>query len=448
MKTLRVFAFLILVILAASCSKDLVINQPNQISDQENSLKSALLVRKIAVMSDIHYLDPTLLLNGAAQGTAFKNYLKTDPKLIEFSDPILKKAISEIVAEKPDILLIPGDLTKDGENVSHKTVAKLLKQISGYGIKVFVIPGNHDINNPEAVAYNGNNSSPTPSISALDFANIYSDFGYKNAISRDINSLSYVCEPFSKVWILGIDDCKYYMNGSLETVSGVIKDGTMQWIKARLAEAKSKNITVLGMMHHGIVEHFTGQETLDPGYVTDHWETNSDALADAGLRFMFTGHYHANDITMRKTINNNELFDIETGSLVTPPSPYRIIRMDLNNICIDTKHITSINSFLPLGLNFVTYSNIFMSGHVDEIFTYMLSSAPYNIPLVTAMMIAPRFKNAVVAHYAGDEHISADEQAKDDLVGQMVPMLGIVLHNLWTDLPPADNQYCISIRKN
>ena len=448
MKTLRVFAFLILVMLAASCSKELVINQPDQVSDQENSLKSALLVKKIAVMSDIHYLDPSLLLNGAAQGTAFKTYLKTDPKLIEFSDPIFKKAISEIVAQKPDILLIPGDLTKDGEKIGHKSVAKFLKQISGYGIKVFVIPGNHDINNPEAVVYNGNNSFPTPSISASDFVSIYSDFGYKNAISRDINSLSYVCEPFYKVWILGIDDCKYYMNGSLATVGGVIKDGTMHWIQDRLAEAKRKNITVLGMMHHGIMEHFTGQETMDPGYVTDNWETNSDALADAGLRFMFTGHFHANDITMRKSPGNNELFDIETGSLVTPPSPYRLMTMDLNNLCIDTKHITSINSTLPLGLNFVTYSNIFMSAHVDEIFTYMLSNDPYNMPLVTAMMVAPRFKNGVLAHYAGDEHITAEEQAKDDLVGQMAPILGVVLHNLWTDLPPTDNQYCISIRKN
>ncbi len=448
MKTLRVFAFLILVMLAASCSKDLVINQPDQVSDQENSLKSALLIKKIAVMSDIHYLDPSLLLNGAAQGTAFKTYLKTDPKLIEFSDPILKKAISEIVAQKPNILLIPGDLTKDGEKVSHKSMAKFLKQISGYGIKVFVIPGNHDINNPEAVAYNGNNSSPTPSISAPDFVNIYSDFGYKNAISRNINSLSYVCEPFYKVWILGIDDCKYYMNGSLATVSGVIKDGTMKWIKNRLAEAKRRNITVLGMMHHGIIEHFTGQETLNPGYVTDNWEANSDALADAGLRFMFTGHFHANDITMRKSLCNNEIFDIETGSLVTPPSPYRLINMDLDNLCLDTKHITSINSTLPLGLNFVTYSNIFMSAHVDEIFTYMLSHDPYNMPLVTAMMVAPRFKNAVMAHYAGDEHITAEEQAKDDVVGQLAPILGIVLHNLWTNLPPADNQYCISIKKN
>ncbi len=446
MKTMNVFVFLSLVILAVCCTKDPFMNQTDQQSDQENSLKSALPHLKIAVMSDIHFLDPTLLTNGAATGAAFQTYLNYDPKLIQFSGPILSEALAEIVAAKPDLLLIPGDLTKDGEKVSHETMAILLKQVSDLGIKVFVIPGNHDINNPEAVAYNGNDATPVPSISADDFANIYSGFGYQDAISRDVNSLSYICEPFNKVWILGIDDCKYYMNGSLATVSGLIKEGTMNWIQDRLAEAKKKNITVFAMMHHGIVEHYSGQQTLDPGYVTDNWQMKADALIDAGLRVMFTGHYHANDITMR-TKGNNALFDIETGSLVTPPSPFRIISMDPNNMNIDTKHITTIAVPFPPGLDFVTYSNLFISGHLDGIFTYMLTNNPYNVPLATATTIAPLFRNAFMAHYAGDEHITPEEKAKDDYAGLLSPQLGIILHNLWTDLSPADNQYTIDMRK-
>lgn len=446
MKTLKVFVFLILAILAASCTKDLVIYQPDQLTDQENALKSAMPHLKIAVMSDIHFLDPTLFTNDAGAGTAFQNYLNFDPKLIELSAPILMKAIAEIVAEKPDILLIPGDLTKDGEKVSHETMAVLLKQIADRGVKVFVIPGNHDINNPEAQAYDGNNSSPTPSISANDFADIYAGFGYNDAISRDDNSLSYICEPFNKVWILGIDDCKYDMNETLAIVSGVIKEGTMNWILEKLAEARKKNITVLAMMHHGIMEHYAGQATLDAGYVTDNWQTNSDALIDAGLRVLFTGHYHANDITMR-TKGNNTLFDIETGSLVTPPSPFRIIGMDPNHMYIDTKHVTSIDVPFPPGLDFVTYSNLFISGHLDGIFTYMLQSPPYNVPAEIVTGIAPLFRNAFMAHYAGDEHITPEEQAQDDYVAGLSPQLGMVLHSLWTDLPPSDNKLIIDMRK-
>src|SRR6201986_4908873 len=85
---------------------------------------------KIAVVSDIHYMDPSLLKNNASAGAAFQAYLDADPKLIEFSDPIFRTVIAQLKSEKPDILLIPGDLTKDGEKVSHQTMITLLKQLT------------------------------------------------------------------------------------------------------------------------------------------------------------------------------------------------------------------------------------------------------------------------------------------------------------------------------
>lgn len=446
MKALNYFLFLFLALWAVSCSKEMLVNQPEQTVGETNGLKSATIGLKIAVMSDIHYLDQSLMKNGAAAGLAFQTYLNSDPKLIEFSDPIFRETVSQIIAAKPDILLIPGDLTKDGERICHRTMVKLLKQISEVGIKVFVIPGNHDINNPEAVSYNGNNSSPVPSISSSDFGNIYGDFGYKNAISRDEHSLSYVCQPFHNTWILGIDACKYYENvpGGLAKVSGAIKSGTMKWIRERLADAKKRNITVLAMMHHGLVEHYMGQQSLDPGYVIDDWESASDILADAGLKVIFTGHYHANDISMRVK-GNHTLFDVETGSLVTPPSPYRIVVMDKEHLHVDTKHITSIHASLPYGLRFVPYSKMFLSGHLDGIFTYMLSSPPYSVPGEYISDIAPLFRNAFMAHYAGDECITPEEQYKDDQVALLSPLLGMALQGLWTDLPPSDNHLVLDI---
>ena len=200
------------------------------------------------------------------------------------------------------------------------------------------------------------------------------------------------------------------------------------------------------MMHHGIMEHYTGQQTIDPGYVTDNWQTDADALIDAGLRVIFTGHYHANDITVRAK-DGNALYDIETGSLVTPPSPFRLINMDPNFMYIDTKHIVSINSTFPEGLDFVTYSNMFLSGHLDGIFNYMLSNPPYSVPVTITEQIAPLFTHAMMAHYAGDEHITPLEQVQDQYVEQLSPQLGMVLHSWWTDLPPSDNQYTLDIRK-
>ena len=240
------FVFIIsLIFLTASCTKDFLEDETPLVSDNTTDvLKCKPQQLKIAVISDIHYIAPTLLKNGAANGEAFQTYLNFDPKLIEFSDPILRKVIAQLKHDRPDIVLIPGDLTKDGEKLSHEAVARILQQLTDCGIKVFVIPGNHDINNPEAVAYNGNNTHPTPIIQARDFPKIYADFGYKNSLSSDANSLSYISQPYNGLWILAIDDCEYYDNTNTAIVAGNIKPGTMTWIREKLKEAKKNNTSL------------------------------------------------------------------------------------------------------------------------------------------------------------------------------------------------------------
>jgi predicted phosphodiesterase len=392
---------------------------------------------KIAVVSDIHYMDPSLLKNNAAAGTAFQDYLAADPKLIEFSDPIFRTVIAQLKFEKPDILLIPGDLTKDGELVSHKTMVGLLRQLSDVHIKVFVVPGNHDINNPEARTYNGNTATPTPSISAADFSSLYADYGYRNAIDRDPNSLSYVCQPYPNLWILGLDDCEYYDNKDIAIVAGKIKPETMKWALDRLQEAKKRHITVFGMMHHNMIEHYVGQTQLDPGYVTDNWEAEADAFMKAGMSVIFTGHYHANDITRRVT-GDRVLYDIETGSLVTAPIPYRILTMNRNEFDIETRHVTSIHASLPGGLSFPDYSNQFLVQHLDGYFDYFLQNA-YGLPSDLAAYGAPLFRNAIMAHFAGDEMINPVDSANDKVLADISPEIGGALSSLWTDINTTDN---------
>jgi len=393
---------------------------------------------KIAVVSDIHYMDASLLKHNAASGAAFQAYLAADPKLLEYSDPIFRKCISLIIAEKPDILLIPGDLTKDGEKVSHQAMAKLLKQFDKANIRVFLIPGNHDVNNPEAAQYDGDNAQPAPSISSNDFASYYSNYGYSNAISRDPHSLSYVAQAAPGLWIMGLDACEYENNTNIAIVAGRLKPETRQWALTWMAEAKSKHVVLVGMMHHGIMEHYAGQNQLDPGYVVDDNESIAHDFTMAGLSFMFTGHYHANDITSRSD-GDKILYDIETGSMVTPPSPYRIITVKGTNMEISTKHITDISVPMPGGLDFPTYSNLFLSAHLDGYMSYALSNPPYSLPIELVDMGAPLLRDGFMAHYAGDEKITPEEQSKVDAFGAFVPELGAAINSLFTDLPPADN---------
>ncbi len=420
--------------LASSCMKE---NPLTNFPDKGGHIGNGNQL-KIAIVSDIHYMAASLLKNNANTGAAFQAYLDQDPKLIEFSDPIFRQCIKQVLADKPDILLIPGDLTKDGEKVSHQDLVKLLKQFDYAHIKVFVVPGNHDVNNPESAQYDGDNASPAPTITASDFANFYAGYGYANAIDRDPHSLSYVAQAAPGIWIMGLDACEYELNTNIAIVGGRLKPETQKWALNWIAEAKKRHVVLCGMMHHGIVEHYTGQNQLDPGYVIDDYENIAHDFTVAGLSIMFTGHYHANDITSRAD-GDKTLYDIETGSMVTAPIPYRIITISGQDMNITTKYITSISAPLPGGLDLPTYAHMFLSNHLDGYIGYAISNPPYSLPTELVSMGTPLLRDGFLSHYAGDEKITPEDQAANDAFSQYVPPLGDAVNSLFTDLAPADN---------
>ena len=130
---------------------------------------------KIAVISDLHVMAPELLVS---EGSAIEEYLARDRKMLRESSEILETLVSDIITLKPDLTLVTGDLTKDGERVSHQLVAEQLQRLVDAGIQVLVVPGNHDINNPDAKVFDGDNTIPTETITRSEFADIYRNMGY------------------------------------------------------------------------------------------------------------------------------------------------------------------------------------------------------------------------------------------------------------------------------
>ena len=439
MKHKMLFTVVMLSLLSFSCKKELA-NEPG-FSPSDNTLSEKKKENgqlKIAIVSDIHYMHPSLLINNGASGAAFQNYLNQDPKLLQYSDPIWRQAMAEIIKERPDILLVPGDVTKDGEKISNQAMAGFFNQLRATGMKVYVIPGNHDINNAKAKLYDGNNDYPVEQTSNADFESIYGNLGYNDAISRDPNSLSYVVQPQPDLRIIGIDASKYEEYGpSGDVAAGRIKPQTLTWILAQLALAKQQHITVFAMMHHNLIEHYAGQTQIDPGYVIDDWEHVANTLMDAGLKIIFTGHYHANDISTY-VHNGNTLFDIETGSLVTAPSPYRIVTMKNKKLEVKTNTVTRINANLPGGLYFDAYSNTFLTQHLDGYFNYYLTNL-LGAPPQVANFASPLFRNGIMAHFAGDEKMPPDQRKKINELAAMSQQLAGIVTTLWTDTGEKDN---------
>lgn len=441
MKTLRYFVPFLLLLAIGACSKD---DQELSLpaDSQSNTLKCGNRAIKIAVVSDLHLMNPSLL---KSNGTAFQMYLMQDPKLLAESEAILQQIIAKLLYERPDLVLISGDLTKDGELVSHRLMIRQLQLLERNHIKVLVIPGNHDINNPDAKLFDGDNAIPVPSITPSDFAKLYADFGYKHAIARDPNSLSYVAEPIRGLRVIALDANEYYNNSSTYcVVAGHIKDGTMQWVKDQLSEANAKGKMVIGMMHHGLVEHFMGESVIFPDYLVDDWAAKADELAQAGLKVIFSGHFHANDAVQRP-VNGLSIVDVETGSAVIYDSPYRIINLMDKKLYINTKHIERI--FYPGlgGISFHDYEKAFTLNGTGIQAKYMLMNPPYSVPESVADQIAPVFAEAMLAHLAGDETISDEANAKLQAVYEVSHDLYNILLGLYTDLPPTDGSLVVNL---
>jgi hypothetical protein len=232
-------------------------------------------------------------------------------------------------------------------------------------------------------------------------------------------------------------------------VGGSIKQETMTWILARLAEAEAKGKTVFGMMHHGILNHFTDEESLFKGFVVDRSSTVSDSLMNAELRVMFTGHFHANDI-VKKTSGNTFLFDIETGSTVCYPCPYRMMTyLKDSALIISTNTITHNDYPLPAGQTFSDYVKQKAYVNLDSLLTKAYTSS--NCTYETARKFAPRIRNAIMAHFAGDERLfSTHEMDSIDLtitrLGSNFSWLRPYCLSIWTDLPPTDNSVMIYLK--
>jgi 3',5'-cyclic AMP phosphodiesterase CpdA len=443
MKNFRVIVPVVMLLTLAACNKEYreLSMQPSTKGENETYCLGPKTL-KIAVLSDLHFMDPSLLKK---DGSAFQMYLMQDPKLLAESGAILQQILIKLVIEKPDLVLISGDLTKDGELVSHKSLLKQLQILGLNHIKVLVVPGNHDINNPDAKMFDGDNAISVATITPDNFKSLYADYGYKTAIARDPNSLSYVSEPFKDLRILALDANEYYNNSPVySVVAGNIKDATMEWAKKQLADAKAKGKTVIGMMHHGIIEHFMGESVMFPDYLVDNWGTRADDLMQAGLKVIFTGHFHANDATQRVS-GNLTLTDIETGSPVIWESPYRIINLVNNKLYIKTNHIEHIIFPGLHGISFPVYEKAFSLNGFAIQAKYMLMSPPYSVPDDVATQIAPVFADAMLAHFGGDEIITPEAAAKIQSVAEISPDLANILYGLYTDLPPEDNSLIVDL---
>lgn len=406
---------------------------------------------RFAVLSDLHYMDESLL---GSTGSAIQIEKNQNPLMFERSGIIIPQTIEMIASNfQPRVLVLNGDLTKDGSLVSHQAIITQLENASKLGMRVLVIPGARDINNFNASRYSGDNKTSVPSISVEKFKTLYHNFGYDIAFSQDHNSLSYACEPQKGIYVLMLDTNQYEENSDSSPYNdkSKLKPETIEWIKTIIEQAKDERKTILTFMHGSFLETFEGEATHFPEHLMENANEVANTLANLGLKVVFTGHNHVQDITEYISEEGNKITQVETGSLLAYPNPFRIIELKTNQqLSIKSKKFSEFYMGSEEA-NFESTSKSEFSKHYSVYINNILSSR-FN---VSGDLLTIGTNSATEV---GCIHSKGDEARPDDNSWIGIGMLkgnngsireaGVMLEKMDTDKFPPDNNFTLYLSGN
>jgi predicted phosphodiesterase len=248
---------------------------------------------RFGILTDIHYAD-------APDNHELNRYFRESLKKVAECTELMNE-------QKVDFLIELGDLKDQGDPPNETETLKYLESIENV-LKKFKGPlyhvlGNHDFD----------------SISKLQFLEVVSDYGFKNAV----NYYSFTTGSFHFIVL----DANYnelsleYDHGNFDWTEAHIPDKQLRWLKSDLKFHKKPTIVFI---HH----------QLDSPLVADkrHCPDNADIvrkmLEDSGhVLAVFQGHYHKGGLNK---INN--IFYYTLKAVVEGSGPennnYAIVEID------------------------------------------------------------------------------------------------------------------------
>jgi 3',5'-cyclic AMP phosphodiesterase CpdA len=313
---------------------------------------------RFAVASDLHI--------------ALSHTIRDLPKrfhLVEVSIPALELILERLAALDLDFLLLPGDLTQDGETDNHLWLSQRLAQLP---YPVYVVPGNHDVIYP---------TGTKDIVGLAEFPQLYQPFGYTNP-----DQPYYTHEVLPGVRLIGLNSNNFNEKGDQ---IGCLDAQQFNWLQEVLAEVKDE--LVLVMIHHNVIEHLPEQSSNPLGrrYMLDNAPQLLEVLKQYGVRLIFTGHLHVQDIAQWQGI-----YEITTGSLVSYPHPYRVIQVSNNEenqltIKIESDFVTAVAEW-P---NLPEISRQWMGDRSFPFMVKLLTTPPISLPVNEAEQLAPDLRN-------------------------------------------------------
>ena len=291
-------------------------------------------------ISDPHFYPSSLM----SDSPEWKYYCENTTKMFPQSEAMFRTAVETAIKRNPDLryILIPGDMTKDGEYEAHRAFAEILREYENkYDIDFLVTTGNHDINQAKSSSFASGKQESERCLQATEFPEIYKDFGYDLAFTRYsekvegvMNGLSYAADlkdskGNNSYRLIVIDSCKYTYTpeeANKET-SGAMTPELLMWVKNLADDAKAKGITPMVMTHHGLAAHMEVEPSITFAFPLDDYMSVAEQFASWGIHYAFTGHLHTDDISSVINDDGDVLYDIETASVTGYPCTYREMKI-------------------------------------------------------------------------------------------------------------------------
>lgn len=277
---------------------------------------------KLTFIADTHYYSKTL----GTQGRQYELRSGSDQKCLAETSEIIDAAFEKIAQSDTDCVMIAGDVSNDGEMVSHLEFREKLYKLREKK-KVYLITATHDwCNDLNPRRFVGNEVfNDVETMASKELPAFYRDFGPDDAISKfitHIGTCSYVVQLGENVRLLALNDDKNEHNHAGFT------EAHFQWIEKQIKKANEDNCLIIGMEHHLLTPHISPLIT-GGGVCVANREYVASRLADAGLRYMFVGHSHIQNTTDFKSANGNTIIEVNVGSLVGYPAP--IVNVTVND---------------------------------------------------------------------------------------------------------------------
>ena len=274
--------------------------------------------RRLICATDLHYLAPALTDHGPFF-TALTE--EGDGKLMRYIEELTDAFLDEVRQQQPEALILTGDLTFNGALLSHTALAEKLRALEGEGVPVYVLPGNHDLDNPGAAAFSGDGYSLVPSATAEDFRRIYADFGFDEALALDGDSLSYTAQLDDKTRLLMLDF------NTVHDPCGV-SEKTLRWVEQELRKAQAEGMHVLAAGHQNLFR----QTVFTASYVIRGAEELAALLRQYGVRLFLSGHLHC-----QHWRTEQGLTEIATGALSVAPCQYGVLTLAGDRLRYETR---------------------------------------------------------------------------------------------------------------